>query len=494
MGLLVRDLLARNAQLYGGDTAFVFRGATTTWAGLQERVFRLANRLRAEQVGPGDRVAVLQGNGPEIVELAFAAALTGAVLVPISDRLTADEATYVAEDAEVALAFVAPELGGRIAGVDAIPTGGDEYAMFVQSGDGAEPPALEAADDVVLQLYTSGTTGRPKGALLTQRAMVANALTTVRYQGLRHDDVYLTATPLTHAAGIARVFALAVDGLANVIHERFDPEAFVAAVRAHRVTSTVVVPVMLRALAELGEADRASLGGLTITYGAAPTPRPVIEEALERLPCRLFHAYGLTEGCPALTALGPDEHRGDLLGSIGRAVAGVRVRVGDGTPAPGDPAELHVRSDKTMVGYWRRPEETAAVLRDGWLATGDVGFADEHGYLFLVDRVKDVLISGGLNVYPSEIERVLAEVPGVRDVAVIAVPDAHWGETPVAVVEPGSDGPPTSAALRDACDGRLARYKRPTRFVLCDALPRGGTGKVLKRVLREQWRRYDDVT
>jgi fatty-acyl-CoA synthase/long-chain acyl-CoA synthetase len=486
MGLVVRDLLARDAELYGPEPAFVFGGGVTTWASLQERVFRLANRLRAEGVGPGDRIAVLRRNGPEIGELAFAAALAGAVLVPIGDRLTADEASYIAADADVALAFVEPELRDRLDGFAAV----EDHDAFVAGGDPAEPPPGEQSDDVVLQLYTSGTTGRPKGALLTQRAIIANALTTVRYQDLRHGDVHLTATPLSHAAGIARLFTLAVDGLANVVHERFDAEGFAAAVPEHGVTTTVVVPAMLRALVELPERQRADLAGLTITYGAAPAPWPLVEAALERLPCRLWHAYGLTEGCPALTALAPEEH-GERPGSIGRPVAGVRVRVGDGSAAPGEPGELHVRSDKTMSGYWRRPEETATVLRDGWLATGDVGYADADGYLYLVDRTKDVVISGGLNVYPSEVERVLAAVPGVRDVAVVGVPDERWGETPVAYVVGDAVTP---AALRDACDAQLARYKRPARFLLCDELPRSANGKVLKRALRESWQEIDHAT
>jgi acyl-CoA synthetase (AMP-forming)/AMP-acid ligase II len=499
VSLRLRDLLARNTELYGRRPAVVFAGRETTWAAFQERVFRLANRLRADGVAHGDRVAILQGNGPEIGELAFATALLGAVMVPVSSRSAPAEAAYVFEDAEVVRVFAGEPHAALAdgAGVPVVLTRSPEYEAYVAGGDAEEPPAAERADDVAVQLYTSGTTGRPKGALHTQRTMIVNGITTAHSQGIAHGDVFLAATPLTHAAAATRVYSLAFDGMTMVIQERFEPDAFLDAIARHGVTTTIVVPAMLRALLAEPALDTADLGTLRLlVYGAAPTPRPLIEEAMRRLPCGFLHAYGLTEGCPALTALGVAEHRlaasdpaaAGLLDSIGTPVTGVRISVGEPGSArrPGDAGELWVRSDKNMAGYWKRPEATAEVLRDGWLATGDVARADEHGRLYLVDRAKDVVISGGLNVYPSEIERVLTASGRVAEVSVIGVEDDRWGEVPVAFVVPRADAL-DAAELRRVCELELARYKVPAEFVPLDRLPRNETGKILKRELRDRW-------
>ncbi|MCW2687354.1 MAG: Long-chain-fatty-acid--CoA ligase FadD13, partial [Mycobacterium sp.] len=365
MTSVLRDLLARNRALYGRDAAVVFRDETITWATFERRVFRLANRLRSAGVARRDRVAILQQNGPEVGEVGFAVALIGAVLVPISPRYAAAEVAYLMDDAEVNLAFVDATLGELVAtaGSAVVQTRGADYDAFVAEGADEEPPRIESADDVVLQLYTSGTTGQPKGAMLTQAAMIFNGLTAMNYQQADHSDVFLTATPLSHAAGAARMFALAIDGIPNVILERYDVQAFLDAVASHGVTTTILVPTMLRMLLDSPELDEADLRTLrAIIYGAAPTPRPLIEEALARLPCGFYNAYGLTEGCPAITALKPPEHllamrdpkHRALLGSIGRSVPGVHVSIGQpgGGHSPSEPAELFVRSAKNMVGYW----------------------------------------------------------------------------------------------------------------------------------------------
>jgi acyl-CoA synthetase (AMP-forming)/AMP-acid ligase II len=503
-GLRLRDLLYRNADLYGDERAVVFAGRSLTWAELTERVARLANRLAAEGIGRGSRIAVLQRNGPEVIEIFQAAAMLGATVVPVSQRLTASEAGYIVDDAAVGFAFVEADhpAGGAFAEIPTIPTRtGRGYDDFVSEGDSCEPPSAETPDDPMLLLYTSGTTGRPKGAVLTQAAMIQNGLTTQLSQRLTHDDVFLTTTPLTHAAAGTRVFSLAVDGITHVILERFTVEGFLAAVEEYRVTTTILVPTMLRDVVEHEAFDPARLASLrTVLYGAAPTPADLVERALEAIPCGIVHAYGLTEGCPALTIMTADEHRRfrdtpglrHRLASIGRPVTGVRVQVvgEDGRRVKANEiGELLVRSTKAMVGYWNRPEETAAVDVDGWLATGDVGYQDEDGYLFLVDRKHDMLISGGLNVYPSEIERVLRSAHGVRDAAVVGVPHGRWGEVPVAFVVPATPGGDPSAAAGRACRDQLAGYKQPKAILAVDALPRNETGKVTKAVLQEWARR-----
>lgn len=500
-GLRLRDLLLRNVELYGRDRAVVCGESVTTWSELAARVCRLANRLAAEGLGRGSRLAVLQRNGPEIVEIYEAAAMLGAVVVPVSERLTHNEVAYVVGDSQVQLAFVEaghPALGAFDA-LRVVETRSLGYAAFVDEGDASEPPSHEEPDDPVLQLYTSGTTGRPKGAVVSQAAMVQHGLTIQLSQRLRHEDVFLTTTPLTHAASGTRVFSLTIDGMTHVILERFSPEAFVDAVERHRATTTLVVPTMLQDILDSPAFNRDRLSSLRfIVYGAAPAPAPLVERALAELPCGLLHGYGLTEGAPGLASMDADEHRVFAadpalryrLGSIGRPIPGVRFKVvgDDGAQvAPGEVGELLVRSTKSMLGYWQKPDATAETIRDGWLATGDVGHQDADGYLFLVDRKKDMLISGGLNVYPSEIERVLVEDADVREVAVVGLDDPRWGEVPIAfVVAPALAG--GVERLGAVCKEQLAGYKQPRRIVIVDALPRNETGKVLKGVLRE-WAR-----
>jgi acyl-CoA synthetase (AMP-forming)/AMP-acid ligase II len=497
------DSLLRNVELYGSDRAVVCGDRTLTWAELGRNALRLADALAREGIRRGDRIAAMQGNSPELCEIAYAAALLGAVLVPVSPRLTLDEVGYVVADADIVRAFVEVGHPSRAAfdGVPVVETRCADYDAFRDSGREVEPEVRGTADDVVMQLYTSGTTGRPKGALLTQRAMVQNGLTIQLSQRLTHDDVFLSATPLTHAASGTRIFSLGIDGMALVILERFTPEAFFDAVAAHGVTTTILVPTMLRDVVESPALATADLRTLRfIVYGAAPTPEPLIRAALEKLPCGLLQGYGLTEGCPALTIFTPEEHErfaadpalSHRLRSIGRPVPSVRMRVvaDDGTPlATGGTGEIQVRSTKSMAGYWHAPEKTAATFADGWLMTGDVGMQDKDGYVFLLDRKKDLLISGGLNVYPSEIERVLASDPAVREAAVVGQPHDRWGEVPAAfVVLTKGEVNGAADAVRDRlaglCKEQLAGYKQPRTITVLEAMPRNETGKIRKDALR----------
>jgi acyl-CoA synthetase (AMP-forming)/AMP-acid ligase II len=497
------DVLLRNVEQYAGDRAVVCGDEVLLWGDLGTNALRLADALAREGIRRGDRIAAMQGNSPELCEIAYAAALLGAVLVPVSPRLTRDEVAYVVADAEIVRAFV--EAGHpsaeAFAAMPVIETRSPAYAEFRDSGQAVEPAERGTADDVVLQLYTSGTTGRPKGALLTQRAMVQNGLTIQLSQQLTHDDVFLSATPLTHAASGTRIFSLGVDGMTLVILERFTPEAFFDAVARNRVTTTILVPTMLRDVLESPALATADLSSLRfIVYGAAPTPEPLIREALEKLPCGLVQGYGLTEGCPALTIFTAEEHDrfvadpalSHRLRSIGRPVPSVRMRVvgEDGEPvAVGETGEIQVRSTKSMIGYWHAPDKTSAAFRQGWLMTGDVGTRDEAGYVYLLDRKNDMLISGGLNVYPSEIERVLVSDPSVREAAVVGLPHDRWGEVPAAFVVLADDRADGAAAeardhLARLCRDQLAGYKQPHSITLLDALPRNETGKIRKDALR----------
>lgn len=499
----VSDLLMRNVELYGPRRAVVHGDITMTWSQLASNVAALAARMAADGVQRGDRIAILQPNGVELVEVAYATAMLGAVVVPVSPRLTEHEVAYVVKDAEITLAFVAEGHPTRNAfsATPVVATRCTDYVVYRESGVGLDAPERGTADDVVMQLYTSGTTGRPKGALLTQRAMIQNGLTIQVSQQLTCDDVFLSATPLTHAAAGTRIFSLGIDGMALVILDRFTPEAFVDAVARHGVTTTILVPAMLRDLVESSALAGADLSTLRfIVYGAAPTPEPLIRRSLDTLPCGLVQGYGLTEGSPALTVFTADEHvrfaadpaLGHRLASIGRVVPAARIAVldGSGNPVPrGEAGEIAVRSTKSMAGYWHNPEATGATFRNGWLLTGDIGRQDDHGYLYLVDRKKDMLISGGINVYPSEIEAVLIGHDDVREASVVGVHDERWGESPVAFVVARETRTGDSEALveelRVMCRDRLAGYKQPKQINVVADMPRNETGKILKGVLRD---------
>jgi acyl-CoA synthetase (AMP-forming)/AMP-acid ligase II len=486
----------RNVDLYGQHRAIVTNDEVVNWKLFAERVFRVANRLLEEGLSRGGRVAVLQRNGPEIAEIYQAAAVIGAVVIPISPRLTPGEVQYIVADSEATFAFIEENHPSTpvFAGLKTVHTRSLEYHSFRDQADAIEPRSYERPEDPVLQLYTSGTTGRPKGAVISQAAMIQNGLSIQLSQRLTHDEVFLTATPLTHAASGTRIFSLSIDGMAHVILERYTPELFMDAVESHGVTSTILVPTMLQDLLDSPAFDSARLSSLrTIVYGAAPSTTSMVENALRLLPCGIVHGYGLTEGCPALTILNAEEHRRfqrdprlrHRLLSIGRPVPGVRFKLvdenGDAVKT-GERGELLVRSTKSMLGYWHQPEETKETVRDGWLATGDVGRQDEDGYLYLLDRKKELLISGGFNVYPSEIERVLARDPGVIDVAVVGIPDDRWGEVPVAFVVASTDE--VFDGLWEICQRELADYKQPRRIIRVESLPRNGIGKILRRVLR----------
>jgi acyl-CoA synthetase (AMP-forming)/AMP-acid ligase II len=329
--------------------------------------------------------------------------------------------------------------------------------------------------------------------MLSHRNLVANCRTAVVEGNVVESDVYLLTAPLCHLAAGARIF-FAVHAAATLwVEPEFDPERVVQLMHDRRVSSTILVPTMVQALVgELERSGRRARDFRRLTYGAAPIPLPLLERVMELLPCEFQHGYGLTEASATVTVLPPSDHVLDAsararrrVESVGRAAAGVEVKVvdDDGREVmPGEQGEVIVRGANVMEGYWRRPSETAAAIRDGWLFTGDVGVLDDDGYLYLVDRKADLLISGGINVYPREIEVQLEAHPEVRQVAVVGEAHARWGEVPVAFVVAQT----TEAALVDWCRTRLAAYKVPKRVVFLEALPRNASGKVDKRELRQR--------
>ncbi|MCO1653798.1 long-chain-fatty-acid--CoA ligase [Pseudonocardia humida] len=485
--------------------AITFEGTTRTWAELAQRVRRAAAALRAAGVRPGDRIAVLDLNHPSCVELTLACAQIGATNAVVNFRLAPPEIVYVINDAGARLLFVGPEFAGAAQQLrDKIPTveqvvhiggDGDEYEAWLaaQEPDAEVHPA--ESGDCFVQLYTSGTTGFPKGAMLTHGGMLAHARNVMVDFELTDEGRVQVAMPLFHVGGTSYAL-LAIAAGAQIRMLRLpDPVAVVEMLERDRITHTFLVPALLAAIVQVpGIAERDFSALQALSYGASPMPLPVLRACLKLFPGVMHQVYGMTEACGVVSSLGPEDH-GDpavahRLVSAGTPTHGVEIEIRDpatGEPVPtGEPGEIWVRTDQLMGGYWGKPEATAAAItEDGWLRSGDGGHIDADGYIYVTDRIKDMIISGGENIYPAEIERVLAEHPTVGDVAVIGVPDDRWGEVPKAVVvaAPGQTVDPE--ALIAFARENLAGFKAPKSVDVVDELPRNPTGKILKKDLRK---------
>jgi acyl-CoA synthetase (AMP-forming)/AMP-acid ligase II len=490
------DLVERNARLYADREAVaIVGGARLTHRQVRDRATRMASGLAAAGVGRGDRIGLVADNGVVYFDLYLAAAYLGAAVVPVNTHLTPPEIAYVLGHAEPVVTLADPEYRDRVPPpYDTVIVGSDAYDELIAAP--ARPDLAGLADDrdTALIIYTSGTTGRPKGVCLSQHALVFNGITLALVQGFTPDEVMLSMTPLYHAATGTRITTMLVDGQRHVVLPKFDAETCLETLEREGVTTTVAVPTQLRRIIESPSLRSTDLSRLRLlVYGAAPTAVPLIERALAELPCGFYQGYGLTEATTNLTGLLPSDHRGPdanpaRLASCGRAVPGVDLRIcdDDGAPLPaGEVGEIRVRTDKLMTGYWRDEDATRAAIVDGWLRTGDLGTMDHEGYVTIVGRAKDMLISGGVNVYPSEIEAVLQRQPGVADVAVVGRPDDEWGEVPVAFVLPGPGAVVDPERLAAACRDQLAPMKIPREIRVVDDLPRTATGKIRKVELRD---------
>ena len=511
--LRVADVVREHAASRGDAVAIEHDQRTLTYGELDERSNRLAHALRAAGVGTGDRVAYLDQTAPEVIELLFAASKLGAVIVPMNWRLAPSELAAVLRDsrarvliagngyAEVAAELVSGrgELGGGPAelvdGRRELVLVGDQYEAWLAAHPARDPGGRGGAGDVIVQMYTSGTTGVPKGVLTTHRNLAAAAETSPLW-AFDGSTVSLTPLPMFHIGGIGWAFVGLWNGAATVLVRDFDPVAVLDTLERRRVTNAVFVPTMLQMLTGVpGAAERDFSELRSIAYGASPITTTVLKAALRTFRCPLFGIYGLTETTGAITQLDPEDHdpdgpRSHLLRSAGRPYPWVELQIVD--PDTGLPrgarevGEVWLRAANVAAGYFNRPRETASALTaDGWLRTGDGGYVDEDGYLFLTDRIKDMIVSGGENVYPIEVEEVLSQHQGVLEAAVIGIPHARWGETVAALVvrRPGVaevDADELVAFARE----RLAGYKLPRRVEFVEELPKTPTGKVLKRELR----------
>jgi fatty-acyl-CoA synthase len=450
--------------------ALRFEGATVTYAALARDVEAAAAALSARGVGRGDRVGFLGHNHPSQVVLLFALARLGAIQVPLNWRLATPEWTFILEDSGTRLLCATAEM--LSAAQAAAPHGCDVVEAASLAG-GDPVPATGEDSDPLLLVYTSGTTGRPKGAVLDQRALLFNALNGLHAFDLTGADRVLTVLPLFHVGGLNIQTTPALYAGAEVIlHPRFDADAFLDAVARDRPTLSLVVPAVMTALVKHPRWRDADLSSLrAVGAGSSDVPVALIE-AFHAKGVPVQQIYGATETCPTAIV----QTRAEALaapGSIGRAAMHVEARLDPQTH------EIQVRGPSVLRGYWKRDD---ALLPGGWFPTGDVGRIDEHGRWWFTDRLKHVIISGGENIYPAEVERVLATAPGVAEGAVVGRPDPQWGEVPVAVVVPaeGFD----AAAVLAHFDGRIARFKRPRAVVVVEAMPRTALGKVATGALK----------
>ncbi|RSN67113.1 acyl-CoA synthetase [Actinomadura sp. WAC 06369] len=496
---------ARRARKTPDAAALVHGGRTLTYAGLLRRVSGLAHGLRALGVRHGDRVGYLGPNHPAFLETLFATGTLGAVFVPLNTRLAGPEIAHQLADAGVSVLVHAPSHAGLVGGVRArVPVrehvaldGPGPWAhgyaeVRAAAGEaGAAPIDVPVSlDDPCMIMYTSGTTGAAKGATLTHGNITWNAVNVLIDHDLTAGEVALVSAPLFHTAGL-NMLALPVllKGGACVLVPAFDPAATLDLIAEHRVTFVFGVPTMFQRVAREPGWDAADLSSLRIlTCGGAPVP-PSLIETYQKRGLTFLQGYGMTEAAPGALFLDA-AHAEAKAGSAGvpHFFSDVRVVAPDMTDVPpGETGEIVVRGPHVMRGYWGRPDATAAAFTDGWFRSGDAARLDEDGYAYIVDRIKDVIISGGENVYPAEVEHAILADPDVLECAVIGVPDETWGEVGRAVFVPRPGSGLTGDAVLARLDGRLARYKVPKSAVAAAELPRNASGKILKGRLREEY-------
>ncbi len=483
--------------------ALTFEGVTRSYRQLLERVDRLASGLREGGVGPGDRVAFLGFNHPALLETWLATSRIGAVFLPLNFRLAVPELEFIIGDAQVhtliVLADQQPTTESlreqvpvrRWVGVEAARAQWDDYEALIADALPMTEPSPGGADDLALLMYTSGTTGAPKGVQLTHANLWWNLVNLMLLYDVLETDVTLAIAPLFHIAGLnVTVPTTWLKGGHVVLHRSFDAEATVRAIAQQRVSTMFAVPAMLNTMSQLPGFDAADLSSLRVVIcGGAPVPAALLARYAER-GVGILQGYGLTETAPAAIFL-VAQHAASKLGSAGQPPMFVEAKLidSDGATisAAGERGEICLRGPNVTPGYWRRPDATAgAIDAQGWLHTEDVGERDADGFYYVVDRIKDMVITGGENVYPAEVENVLYDHPAVAEVAVIGLPDPRWGEAVVAVVSlvPGTEL--TLADVRTFATSSLARYKLPQRLEIVAELPRNSAGKVLKAQLRRQ--------
>jgi acyl-CoA synthetase (AMP-forming)/AMP-acid ligase II len=509
------EFLQITAMVVPDRTALVSGEKRVTFMEMADRVNRLANWLQSVGAGPDNPVGAMSTNGIEYVETYYAAAKIGATFVPLNYRAKHEELTYMINTSDVHVLFVGERYLDLVAKLRPDLTGVTHFACYDRPADGmghlGEILATASADEPFVEvdeskptvlIYTSGTTSQPKGVALSYLNLSVYVTNTMSPADPGEDaEVTLLSVPIFHVAGVTPIMSSVWGGRTLVILPQFDPELWLKAVQTEHVTHSFVVPTMLKRIMDHPDFQTYDLSSLKlITYGAAPMPYEVVSKAVDAFSCGLMNAYGQTESTSTMTFLGPDDHqipkepgperekKLHRLRSVGRGMDDVVIAIMDEKNEilePGAEGEICVMGPRIMSEYHKQAEATAAAIHDGWLHTGDVGYLDEDGYLFITGRKKDLIIRGGENISSGEIEATLDEHPQIEESAVIGVPDVEWGEVIKAIVVPEKGQKPDPAEVAAYVKARLASYKAPAYWAFVDELPRNPMGKVLKTELRK---------
>jgi long-chain acyl-CoA synthetase len=507
------DIIRRSAHRFPKKTALIFERDRLSYEELNGRVNRLADSLMRTGLKKGDRIAVLLHNGPEFFEIYFASAKIGAIFVPINNLLKKNELKQIFDYIEPKAIFFDQDYFETIetSGVDlkalqfqvgsrgASDPGTQKYDELMNLGRDEEPGIDVSDDDIVSIFLTSGTTGLPKGAMRTNRHAYNDVLVGSVELNLRPDDRMLMVFPFYHVTWEDNLRHILMANTVVIRREgSFDAKEILRLLEIHKISICQLVPTMISTMLQVEDVEKYELSRFRLlTYSASPMPVELLKKALKRFECQFMQFYGQTETGPLTTVLRPEDHvleGSELqlakLASAGKPVLNYEVRIVDKHGQDvrvGEVGELIVRSESMTVGYWRLPQETAKIIKDGWLFTGDFGRFDADGYVYIVDRKNDMIISGGKNIYPREIEEVLYKHDAVLETTVIGVPDDHWGESvrALVVLKPGKKT--TEEDLIAFCKERLASYKKPRWVEFRDELPKNPTGKILKRLIREEY-------
>ncbi|MFT7049403.1 MAG: O-succinylbenzoate-CoA ligase [Halioglobus sp.] len=505
--------LKKRAQISADSEAFVEfeRGRRFSFLQLNQRCNRIANALVERGVKPGDRVATLLKNGIEFIETYFAVAKIGAVLVPVNWRLVANEISYILSDATATALLYDTDFDATVRQlqdsgslavdkyirVNAIsseaplPAFAEDYDLVSAAAANDEPEIGAYDDELVFIMYTSGTTGYPKGVMHSHRCMLWAELTSLTTSDMRGEDRFLLPMPMFHVGALVPVSQLVHRGANGVIMRDIDIGIMFNAIEQEKITITMAVPALLQFLLVAPQREQTDMSSIRwIATGASPVPVSLIKQ-YEDIGIDIYQAYGLTESCGPGTLLLPADGK-SKVGSCGKPQMHTEAKVVDDAgnevaAGSGEVGELILAGQHIMLGYWNKPEATAEALKDGWLYTGDLCSVDEDGFITICDRKKDMVISGGENIYPAELENVLAGSPEVQEAAVIGVKSEKWGETPLAIVVAAPGTSPTTDSLKAYCKENLASYKVPHLFEFVETLPRNASGKLLKPQLRKNF-------